>query len=127
MIGFKGAHVPDVRARPEQLEAGPPLRRAAARDEAGSLLQDRDWLPRLPALGRGKHRPMAHFPGPAITTGASSPIRAKRTLRRWAFPHRPDFDGAHAGHCTSCGDGDRLVETRDVDEHVATELLARFC
>ena len=53
MIRCQGAHVPHVLARPDQLEAGPPLRRAAARDEAGSRLQDRDGLPRLPALGRG--------------------------------------------------------------------------
>jgi hypothetical protein len=69
MIRCQGAHVPDVRARPDQREAGPPLRRAAARDEAGSRLQDRDGLPRLPAVGRGQHRPRAHLPGPAITTG----------------------------------------------------------
>ena len=49
-----------------------------------------------------------------------------RTLRRRAFPHRPDLDSAHARHCTSCGDGDRLVEILDVDEHVAAELLACF-
>ena len=47
-------------------------------------------------------------------------------LRRWAFPHRPDFDGTHARHWNPCGDGDRLVEILDVDEHVAAELLARF-
>ena len=42
MISLKGAHFPDSVARPDQLEAGPLLRRAAVRDEAGSLLQDRD-------------------------------------------------------------------------------------
>src|SRR5262245_14464146 len=66
------------------------------------------------------------LPGPVITSGASSPRRATRTLRRWAFPHRPDFDGAHAGHGPSCGDGDGLVAIRDIDEHVPTELLACF-
>jgi hypothetical protein len=66
------------------------------------------------------------LPGPAITSGASSPGRATRTLRRWAFPHRPDFDGAHARHGPSCSNGDGLVATRDIDEHVATELLVCF-
>ena len=36
MIRCQGAHGPHVRAQPDQREAGPPLRRAAARDAAGS-------------------------------------------------------------------------------------------
>ena len=60
MIRCQGAHVPDVRARPDQREAGPPRRRAAARDAASSRRQDRDGLPRLPAVGRGQPCPLAH-------------------------------------------------------------------
>src|SRR6266853_5037513 len=78
------------------------------------------------AISGGKHRPLAYLPGLAIATGASNPLVATRTLRRWPFPHRPDFDSPHACHCPSCGDRDRLVESCDVDKHVATKLLARF-
>jgi hypothetical protein len=52
MVSVKGAHVPDVLARPAQLEAGPPLRRAA-----GSLHHDRYELPRLHRRGQGQALP----------------------------------------------------------------------
>src|SRR5688572_23293472 len=45
-------------------------------------------------------------------------------LRRSAFSHRTDLDGARPGQRNSGGNGDRLVQVLDVDQHVAPELLA---
>src|SRR5262249_62201319 len=71
----------------------------------------------------------AAAPGPrtcGVSRSVSCALLRVQTLRRRAFSHRPNFDGPHARHGTSRGDGDRLVAIRDVDEHVATEVLMRF-
>src|SRR6266850_8411846 len=43
-----------------------------------------------------------------------------------AISHRPDFDRTYTRKRTASGDGDRLVEVVDVDQHVAAEVLARL-
>jgi len=40
--------------------------------------------------------------------------------------HRANFDGAFAGAGDACGDADRLVEIRGVDQEVTAEVFARF-
>src|SRR5262245_52546669 len=58
-----------------------------------------------------------------ITTVA---LALAQTLRWRAFSYPSDFDSPHTRHGTSCGDGECLIKRCDVDEQVATELLARF-
>src|SRR5262245_11173098 len=47
-------------------------------------------------------------------------------LPRRSLPHRPDLDGPHPGQGPAGGEGDGLVQVRDVDEHVAAQVLARL-
>ena len=90
-ISCKGAHVPDIHARPEPLEAGLPLRHAAARDEAGSLLHDRDGLPRLYRLGEGRappairYGPRGRYVGGPSRTGRTSTVPTRATASRAAI------------------------------------------
>jgi len=65
MIRCQGAHVPDVRARPDQREAGPPLRRAAARAEAGLPTPRPRWVAPSARRGQGPAPPE----GPPARTG----------------------------------------------------------
>ena len=59
-----------------------------------------------PSWGQGRHCARGRYVGGPSLTCRTSTVPTRATA--------------------SCGDGDRLFETCDIDEHVATELFAVF-
>ncbi len=64
---------------------------AASGSASAPVIYSRTMIgrPDCAALGRGKNRPMAIFPGPAIRMGASSPMSARLYSNPTALMKKP--------------------------------------
>src|SRR5262245_6524658 len=60
------------------------------------------------------------------TRRTADDIRWRELGRRRPFSHRSDLDGRRARQWTARGEGDRLVQILDVDEHVTAKMLTRL-